>query len=153
MIDADLAANRAVHLREERRRHVRERDAAQVGRGRESRHVADHPAAEGNDRRCAIGVRVHERVVDARDGRHLLVALAVGHEDRLRLLLAADRACERRSVQPPHERARDHEAARRRTESVERMPDACDCAVGDHDRVRARRCRYFEANRVHWNAR
>ena len=51
VVDADLAADRAVHLREQRRRHVHERDAAQVGRGGEPGHVADDAAAERDERR------------------------------------------------------------------------------------------------------
>ena len=49
VVDADLAADRAVHLRQQRRRHVHERDAAQVGRRGEAGHVADDAAAEGDD--------------------------------------------------------------------------------------------------------
>ena len=51
MVDADLAADGAVDLREQRRRHVDERDAAQVGGRGESGHVADDAAADGDDRR------------------------------------------------------------------------------------------------------
>ena len=65
MIDADLAADRAVHLRQQRRRHVHERDAAQVGGRRETGHVADDAAAERDERRRAIGVGANERFVDA----------------------------------------------------------------------------------------
>ena len=67
VIHADLAADGAVHLRQQRRRHVNERDAAQVRRRREAGHVADDAAAEGDQGRRAIGVRADERVVDARD--------------------------------------------------------------------------------------
>ena len=52
VVDADLAADRAVDLREQRRRHVHQRDAAQERRGGESRGVADHAAADGDDARC-----------------------------------------------------------------------------------------------------
>ena len=51
MIDADLAADRAVHLRQQRRRHLDDRDAAEERRGRESGDVADHAAANRHDRR------------------------------------------------------------------------------------------------------
>ena len=60
VVHADLAADRAVHLREQRRRHVDERDAAQVGRRREAGHVADDAAAEGDERRRAVGVRADQ---------------------------------------------------------------------------------------------
>ena len=107
MIDADLAADGAVDLREQRRRHVNERDAPQVGGRGEAGHVADDAAAEGDERGRAIGVRANERVVDADDRRQLLVTLAVGDEDRLGAL---DGARDARPVQPPHQRARHDEA-------------------------------------------
>ena len=47
-----LAADRAVDHREQRRRHVPDRDAAQQRRGREARQVADHAAADRRRRRC-----------------------------------------------------------------------------------------------------
>ncbi len=153
MVDADLPADRAVDLREQRRRHVRERYAAQVRRGGEARHVANHAAAERDDGRRPIGVRADERVVNARDGRHLLVAFAVGHEDRLRRRLAAERASELRAVQPPYERARDDEAPRRRAQRVERGGDAIDRAVGNEYRVRARWRGDVESNGLHEDAR
>ncbi len=48
-IDARFAADRAVHLRQQRRRHLHERDAAQIGRRHEAREVAHHAAAERDD--------------------------------------------------------------------------------------------------------
>ena len=78
VIDADLSADRAVHLREQRRRHVRQRDAAQERGRRKARGIANHAAAHGDDRAAAIGARANQRVVDARDRLQVLVALAVG---------------------------------------------------------------------------
>ena len=54
-VHADLAADRRVDLRQQRRRHLDERDAAQEGRGREARHVADDAAPDGHDDRPAVG--------------------------------------------------------------------------------------------------
>ena len=123
----------AVDLRQQRRRHVHERDAAQVaGRG-EAGHVADDAAAEGDERRGAIGVGADERIVDARDRLQLLEALAVRHEDRL-AEAGADQPC---AVEPPDERARHDEAARRRARLVEQRRQSCDeHAVAERDRVR-----------------
>ena len=134
MVDADLAADRAVDLREQRRRHVDERDAAQVGRRREAGHVADHAAAEGDHRRRAVGAGADQRVVDAGDGRELLEPLAVGHEDRL---LDRDRARQLRAVQPPDQRARDDEAPRGRADRVERRAEAVEDATANRHGVRA----------------
>ena len=57
VVDADLAADRAVDLREERRRHLDDRHAAEVRGGGEPGDVADDSAADGDDRRRAIGRR------------------------------------------------------------------------------------------------
>src|SRR6185295_15135591 len=132
---ADLAADRAVHLGQQRRRNVDERDAAQVRGRRIAGHVADDAAAERDQRRAAVGGRLHERVVDARDGRQLLGAFAVRHEDRLDLFRAAREAL---AVQPPHERARDDEAARGQFELVEQCADAIENAVFEMYGVAAR---------------
>ena len=83
MIDADFAADRAVDLREQRRWHVDERDAAEIcGRG-EAGHVADDAAADRNEDGASIGVRPDQRIVDAADGLEVLEALAVSDDDRL----------------------------------------------------------------------
>ena len=49
VVDADLAAHRAVHLRQKRRRDVHERDAAEKRGGREPRGVANHASADGDE--------------------------------------------------------------------------------------------------------
>ena len=48
-VHAHLAADGAVHLRQQRRGHLHERDAAQIGSGHEARQVAHHAAAERDD--------------------------------------------------------------------------------------------------------
>ena len=148
MIDPDLAANRRVHLRQKRRRDVHERDAAQVAGGGESRHVADDAAAEGDERRLAIGVGPDERLVDPRDRLQRLEALAVRHEDGL----AQSGPGEPRSVEPPDERARDHEAPRRRAGIVEQARESIEQAVAKRDGVAAGWGRDVDADRVHQRA-
>ena len=54
VVDADLAADRAVDLRQQRRRHLHDRDAAQVRRGREAGDVADDATADGDQRAGSI---------------------------------------------------------------------------------------------------
>ncbi len=85
MVDAHLAANRAVDLREKRGRHLHERYAAQVRGGDEARHIADDAAADCNDGGATIGVELDQRLVCARDRRELFVSLAVRKQDRLGL--------------------------------------------------------------------
>ena len=146
MVDADLAADGAVHLREQRRRDVHERDAAQVGRGREPGHVADDAAAERHERRTAIGLGLDQRVVHAGDRRELFEPFAVGNQNRLHAACPARHA---RAVEPPHRRARHHETARRNLELVEQPPDPIEGAVVDRDRVRARGSGDVDADRGH----
>ena len=55
MIDAGLAAHRRIDLREQRGRHLDERHAAHVAGGGKTRHVADHAAAQRNQRGLAVG--------------------------------------------------------------------------------------------------
>ncbi len=136
VVDADLAADRAVDLRQERRRHLDDRDAAEVGRGGESGDVADDPAADGDDRRRAIGRGANQGIVDASDGGELLVALAVGNEDRL----FRGEPRERVAVQAPHGGIRHDEAPARRTEGVDDAGETAGDADLDLDGIGARRC-------------
>ncbi len=154
VVDADFAADRAVHLRQQRCRHMHEGDAAQVGGRGEAGHVADDAAAEGDERRRAVGLRDDERVVDARDGLEVLVALAVRHEYRLGggSARAVQRLRELWSVQPPDQRARDDEAPLRRVNIVERARKTLEGAVGNGDGVGARRRRDVEADGLHESA-
>ena len=48
-VHADLAADRAVHLGQQRRRHLHEADAAQIARREKAGHVAHHAAAQRHD--------------------------------------------------------------------------------------------------------
>ena len=145
MVDADFAANRAIDLRQQRGGHVDQRDAAEVGGGRKPGHVPDHAAAKGDDRRRALGVRAHERVVDSGDRGQVLVALAVRDEDRL----ALDGPSEARTVKPPDKRARNHEPAFGRVRCVEHPVEVFDGLVFDGDAVRAGRRRDVDTQRRH----
>ena len=82
VIDAGLPADRAVDLREQGRRHVHDRDAAQVRRRGEADEIADHAAADRDDHRRAIRLGLDQRIEQPRDGIEVLVALAVFDEDR-----------------------------------------------------------------------
>ena len=107
MVDADLAADGTVDLREQRSRHVRQGDAPQVGRRRETHHVADHAAADGDDGDAALGRHADQGVVDPGDGLGVLGALAVGDEDAFP---AAERPRHGRAVRFPDRRTRDDDA-------------------------------------------
>jgi hypothetical protein len=77
MIDARLAADRRIDLRQQRRGHLDERHAAHVAGGRETGHVADHAAAECDQRRLAIGTLGEQPVEDQVERFPVLVGLAV----------------------------------------------------------------------------
>ena len=64
--------------RQQRRRHLHEGDAAHpAGRGKAGQ-VADHAAAERDDRRVAAGFQFGQRGEDARGGIERLVRFAIG---------------------------------------------------------------------------
>ena len=67
VVDADLAADGAVDLREQGGRHVHQVYPAQVRRGREPDGVADDPAAHRDDRRLAVGAALDQGFVKAGD--------------------------------------------------------------------------------------
>ena len=92
VVDAGLAADRRVHLGEERGRHLHERQAAEQRRRREACEVAHHTAAEGDDGRPALDPRVEEAVVEHGEPGEVLVLLAVGdHHDGRRKTRVAER--------------------------------------------------------------
>jgi hypothetical protein len=135
VIHTRLAANRGVDLREQRRGQLHAGDAAQVCRGRESGHVANHAAAERDERRAAIGLRLDEPVVDAGRCRQRLVLLAVGDEDRR---LAAQRCGQCRAVQTPHGgRRHDESAGRRGRVAIEQRVERRQQARAYENRARA----------------
>ena len=80
MVHGRLAADRRVDLREQRRRHLHEIDAALVARGHVTGEVADDAAAERDEAAVAMEARVDEAIDDGREGRQRLVPLAVGKD-------------------------------------------------------------------------
>jgi hypothetical protein len=79
-VDAGLAPDRRVYLREQRRRRLHERHAAQVERRREPRHVPDHAAAERDDRVAPLKPRPGQEPQRALGRPHRLEALALAHQ-------------------------------------------------------------------------
>ena len=80
-VDAGLAADRRVDLRQQRRRHLHEIDAAaHAGRGKAG-EIADDAAAERDDQIAALDARVDDRLADAVEAGVALGALARGDAD------------------------------------------------------------------------
>ena len=119
VIDPYFAPDRAINLREERRRYVHHWYAAQICSGGKSGDVANDTTPERDDGCRAVGVGAHQRIVDLSDGLEVLVALTIGDEDRLLF----DRAGNRTPVQTPDRRARDDEPASRSGNAVEDRRD------------------------------
>ena len=82
-INAGLAADRGIHLREQRGRNLAQRYAAQEGRGRKAGNVADNTAAERDNQVLAGHACRQQIVVNALDRGELLVLLTGGN-DRVR---------------------------------------------------------------------
>ena len=108
VIDADLAADRAVDLCKQCRGHVNEGDPAQERRRRKSRGVADDAASDGDDGAASIGVGPNERLVDLRDRLQVLVALTVRKKDGLP---ASEGGTQLLAVKAPHDGTRHDEAS------------------------------------------
>src|SRR5205085_10967610 len=65
MVDARFAADRAVNLREQRGRHLHDRNSTQVSGRREPGDVAGYAATNRHNGTRSIGTRTDERVVDS----------------------------------------------------------------------------------------
>ena len=81
MVHAGLAAHAAVHHGEERGRDLDKGDAAHERGCGETREVADHAAAERDQRRLAVEAVGEERGIDGIGPVEVLVLLAVGDLD------------------------------------------------------------------------
>ena len=79
-IDTGFAADRAVHHGQQRCWNLDMRNAAVINRRHESRNIANHPAAETNDKRLPVKSR-----------RDHLVANRAGLLKRLRFLACRNR--------------------------------------------------------------
>ena len=78
MVDAGLASDRGVDLREQRRRYLRIADAALVAGGREAGDVAHDASTQRQHGGVAVHLFVDQRVDDPPGGLQGLVALSVG---------------------------------------------------------------------------
>ena len=84
-IDAGLSADRRIDLRQQRRRHLDERDSPLVRGRRETRDVADDAAAQRDDRRLAVESRLEQSIENRRPRIDGLVLLSVRNGDDRRV--------------------------------------------------------------------
>ena len=69
-IDAGLAADRGIDLRQQRGRHLHEIDAAPHDRRGKAGEIADHAAAERDHEIVALDARRDQRLADLLEDRH-----------------------------------------------------------------------------------
>jgi hypothetical protein len=99
-VDARLAADRGIDLGQERRRNLDEVDAAQQNRGGETGQVADHPAAQRDQRAAALETQLEQTLGQGFEVREALGLLAGRQHDRLVGDAGeVERALQRRQVQ------------------------------------------------------
>ncbi len=82
-VDRRLAADGAVDLGEQRRRHLHQIEAAQQGRRGEAGEIADDAAAQRHDRRRALDAQRQDVLAQPREMREVLGRLARRQDHRL----------------------------------------------------------------------
>src|SRR6266568_4490810 len=135
-IHADFAADRAVHLGEQSRGHLQERDAAQIGGCHKAGDVTHHAAAEGDDERAAFEPMFGRVAVAALNGVEALGSFAgrKGHHgaDEAGLFEAGHRGA---GEAPRHVGIREEGVARTEFEPATFIAQARDQIITDQNRV------------------
>src|SRR6266581_705598 len=81
VIDRGLAADRRIHLSEQRGWDLNEGHAALIGGGGESRQIPDDPTPQGDERSITRASLLEQRIKDPIQGAPVLVLLAVWNDD------------------------------------------------------------------------
>ncbi len=103
MVDPGLAAHRRIDLRQQRGGNLDEGHAALVARRREPGHVADHPAAQRDQRGLALGALGQQRIENQVQRFPVLVCFAVRqHHLRHRHPAGFQRRRQLRQIQRRH---------------------------------------------------
>ena len=135
MIDTGLAADGAVDLRKQRRRHLDEINATHVTGCGETGNVPHNATAQRNDGRVAVGAVLDERVENILHGFEGLVRLTVRQADHADLLAGEVRE-QRIEIQRLDRFVGDHEAVG--TANVAREIEvAAEQSATDENRVAA----------------
>jgi hypothetical protein len=112
-VDGGLAADRGIHLGQQRGGDLHEADAAQQDGGGEAGDVADHPAAQRDDQVAALAALFDQRAAEPLQVREVLGALAGRQHDGLvRDALRGEPGGERRQVQAGDRAVAHHEDPR-----------------------------------------
>ena len=107
-VDAGLAADGRVHLRQQRGGDLNHRDAAHEDGRQEARHVGDDAAAKGNHQAGAVAAAAHHFFGRLFERPEALPVLAAGQENQL-VFFSRKAARQGRALMPPHVFGRDHE--------------------------------------------
>ena len=111
MIDPGLATERRIDLRDDRRRHLHQRYTAQKSRRRKSRQVANHAAAEREDRAATVKRGRGHAIIKQLERRERLRRFARRHRNYHRRETAlAQRVRDPRGVQLFNRRVGDDSA-------------------------------------------
>ena len=101
-VDSGLAADRGIHLRQQRGRHLHEIEAAADDRGGKTGEVADHAAAERDHEIVALDLGLDQFLADKFDAFVTLRGLSFVDDNiamlRCRRLAATPRSCAARWV-------------------------------------------------------
>jgi hypothetical protein len=137
-VDAGLAADRGIDLRQQGRRDLDEIDAAQQGGGGKARQVPDHAAAQRDQRGLTVGPLVEQRVHQVAEGAELLAALACRHGNGARLEAGVgERGHHTSAIKRRHGFVGHHDDPPRRQQGSAEFAHAIDQPGSDQDVVAA----------------
>ena len=105
-VDRGLAADRAVDLRQQRRRHLHEIDAAQQRRRGKAGDIADDAAAERDEHGAALDAERQDVLAQLGEMREVLGRLAGRQDDRVLRDAGGVEACVQRRRDAASRRAR-----------------------------------------------
>ena len=138
-VDAGLAADGAVDLRQQGGRDLHEVDAAQHDRGREPREVADYAAAQRHQRRAALDARRQQLVDHLFQLFEALGLLARRQDDGVAVDTRRGKgARQARQVQLGHRAVGQHHGARLPEHGLQVPAGVREQAAADQDVVAAR---------------
>ena len=139
-VHGDLAADGRVHLGEQRRRHLHEADAALVGGRHEPGQVADHAAAEGDQRVAAPQPAVVQHAVELLGAGEVLLPLARRQDDLRGAQVGRQQAPARPvEVQRRHVLVAEHDDLSLAAQLAHGGAQLLEDATAHQDRIRARR--------------
>src|SRR2546428_1135573 len=108
VIDRGLAADRRIHLCEQRGRDLNEGHAALIGGGGEPRQIPDYPTPQGDECGITRASLLEQRIENPIKGAPVLVFLAVGNDDADHLdVLTGQRSGNAFEIERRHRRVGD----------------------------------------------